>query len=845
MSRRDRDEIERDIREHLEMETRENIERGMSPGEARAAALRKFGNPLRVAEETRAVWQWGWVEGLAQDVRYAVRGWRRNPGFAAAAILTLALGIGMNSAVFSVVNAVLMRPLGYPLSERLLWLATYQPAFQAEVTNGGEFQDWRAQAQSYDKLACYTTHNQSLLYGDAAEQVTVAAVTADLWAITGAEPMAGHLFTDRDRDAIVLSHALWERRFGGDVQAVGKTVLLEGRAVTVAGILPRGFRFELPTGNAPKPEAYILNEIRSNEIVRVVGRVKAGVSPEQARGELETIQARMASQKPYKLGKARVIPVQEKLVGSARPALLLLLGAVAFVLLIACANIAGLMLARSAARRREVAIRAAVGAGQARVIAQFLGEGLALALAGGLAGLALARGALVVLLTVGGRAVPRLEEAAIDGRVLAFTLLMSLLSGLLFGLGPAISVARSNLYDGLKEGARVATGGFGPRMRTLLAAGELAAALVLLTGAGLMVKSLWRMNARPPGFHPESILEMKFSLSGPAYREPARQIAYFEQALERLRGMPGIESAGMIYSPVRGVVVVEDAPRLAQEHMPGAVFYSTSPGYFGAMGIRLLAGRWMADREPSEVVLVNETFVRKVLGGGPALGRHVLVPRNAPPQSSEIVGVVSDVKYSKLDIEPEAEVYFPYRQSQYNRASDIVARVSGDPLALAPAVRKTMEEIDRTQPVFGMQTLEEALADTIAPRRFNLLLLGAFAASAALLALTGIYGVISYAVAQRTREIGVRVALGASRGTIAGMVVGQGMAVALAGIAAGMAAAYGLTRLMASLLFEVQPHDPATFGAAAAMLAAAALAACWLPARRAARIDPVRALRYE
>jgi putative ABC transport system permease protein len=857
-----RDEIARDIQQHIEVETRDNIERGMPPADARAAALRKFGNPLRVAEETRAVWRWAWVERLLQDARYAVRGLRRDPLFAAVAILTLALGIGMNTAVFSVVSAALIEPLAYPHAERLVWITIYNKIFKAEVVSGSDFVDWRAQAQSFDRMAAYGYGDQTLAYGSYAEQATVAQVTGDFWPMTGVMPAIGRLFGGDERGVVVLSHALFERRFAGEAGIVGKTVLLNGRPVMVAGVLPRGFRFLFPMPERPdidpkQIDAYAPADItpqnqlrnRPNALVNVVARIRPGVTLEQARGEMQTIEGRIVKQFSGLLNlqgtELRLMPVNEKLVGDVRPALLILLGAVAFVLLIACANIAGLLLARAAKRRREVAIRAAVGAGQRRMVAQFLAEGLVLALAGGAVGLAVARCAIVALQNFGARAVPRVEGASLDARVLVFTLAASVVSGLLFGIGPALSLARANLAGELKDGGKTPAGAWRLRLRTLLVAGELAVAMVLLTGAGLMVKSFWRMNARPAGFDPQRILTMKVSLSGAAYRDQSKQIAYFGEAVQRLTATPGVVAAGVVYSPVRGVVQWEGTPASRPGQVPGGLFYLTSPGYFRAMGIQLRAGRWMTDNEPSEVALVNEAFVRRIAHGSAVVGKRMHIPRQAPNPESLIVGVVSDVKYSKLDAEPGPEIYFPYRQSSFNRTSDLVALAAGDPAGLAATVRKAVAEIDRTQPVFNVQTLDQTLSDSIAPRRFNLILLAAFAASALALALVGIYGAISHAVAQRTHEIGVRMALGARRGELVGMVVRSAMAVAAVGIAVGVAAAIGLTRLMTALLYEVKPNDPQTLIVVATIVAATALAAAWLPARRAAQVDPMIALRHE
>jgi len=856
-------DLDRDIRDHIERETQDNIERGMPPEEARSAALRKFGNILRVKEDTHAVWRWVWAERMLQDTRHGLRGLRRNPVFAAVVILTLALGIGLNTAVFSAVNAVLMAPLSYPHPERLVWLANYNKQFKVELVETTDFVDWRAQSQSFDKMVAYDYSDHTLAHGSDAGRATVAEVSGDFWPVTGVKPAHGRLFAHGDEDVIVLSHSLFQRRFGADPGIIGKTVTLDGHPVTVAGVLPESFRFLLPTPERaniqPKEiEAYAPAGItpantvrcRSRGIVDVVARLKPGVAIERARGELEAIQDRIARQNPcisYTHVQLRVLPLQEKLVGNARQALLILMGAVAFVLLIACANIAGLLLARAATRRREVAIRAAVGAGQARMVAQFLCEGMVLALAGGAAGLLFARGAIALLLRLEPRAIPRLEGTAMDGRVLAFTLLLSVASALLFGLGPAIALARANLHEELKEGRMKPANAFRLRPQAFLVAAELAIALVLTMGAGLMVKSLWRMNAHPAGFRPESILVMKVSLSGPAYRSVPKQVAYFQEALSRVSRTPGVVAAGTVFSPVRGVVELEDAPLLPPGQMPHAVFYSTSSGYFRALGIRLLAGRWMTDNEPSAVVVVNESFVRQNLSGANPLGKRLRVPGpgTGTPPLAEIVGVVSDVKYSKLDAEPSPEIYFPDFQSFFHGANDVVVLASGDPLSVAPSVRRAIWDIDRSQPIFDWQTLEHALSNSIAPRRFNLMLLGSFAGSALLLALIGIYGAMSYAVTQRTHEIGIRMALGARRGDVVRMVVRQGMTVALSGILAGSAAALGLTRLMATLLYDVKPNDPMTFAVVAIALTATAVLASLVPALRAARVDPLLALRYE
>jgi putative ABC transport system permease protein len=506
-----------------------------------------------------------------------------------------------------------------------------------------------------------------------------------------------------------------------------------------------------------------------------------------------------------------------------------------------------LTLARATSRQREIAIRAAIGAGRVRMIAQMLAEGIMLALIGGAAGLLFARLTLGAVIQLGSHAIPRLGEAAIDLRVLCFTLLVSMATGILFSLGPAISLSRANLAYVLKEGgSTVSAGASRIAVRRFLMAGELAVTLVLLAGAGLMIRSFWRMSAHPPGFAPENILTMKVALLGPSYQDREAPIAYFDRLLNRVSAASGVTAVGITNVPVRGIIKAEGI-QFPEQQTPGTTYHSVSAGYFQAMGMRLVAGRWLTDREPSPAVMINESFARAVFGKADPLGRRMTVPSSSPTQNflATIVGVVADLRYAKLDARPAPETYIPYRQAIYVRSMDIMVRTAGDASAMAAAIRKLIAEVDRTQPVYDVQTVEQALASSIAPRSFNLLLLGIFAAVALLLAVVGIYGVMGYAVTQRTHEIGVRMALGARRGEVVRMVVQQGMATAAAGIAVGAAAALGLTRVMESLLYEIAPTDGPTFAVVCSVLAAAAFLACCLPALRASKVDPVVALRYE
>jgi predicted permease len=846
-------DLDQDIREHIEQETRENIERGMAPDEARCAALRKFGNITRVTEQTREVWSIVWLQQLWQDIRYGIRMLRRSPGFTAVAILTLALGIGMNTAVFSVVNAVLLRPVAYPNPDRLVWLGDYDPNLKRDIVASPDFVALRAHAQSYSAMSAYSYQQIAMATSQGTTNVSGVVIAGDFWAITGVRPALGHLFNPEEQDAMVLSWDLFERDFAGDPGVVGRSVMLDGRAATVTGVLPKSFRFQFPmwwSATQPQPvEAYIplpARDIPRFRSVQVVAALKPGVRTGQALAELEVMERRIlqeAQNRPPHFGqlKLHIEPLQEQLVAGVRPALLVLFAAGVFVLLIATVNIINLLLARSTARRKEIAIRASVGAGRARVTRQFLTESLVLALLGGVAGLLLAQEAIRILIRLSPNAVPRLAETTIDGWVLAFTLAISTAAGILFGTGPAIVLWRSNLHDTLKDSARSSASSSGLRIRRLLVAGELALAIVLLTGAGLMLKSFWRMNTYPQGFAPENVLVMKLRSSGQRYLAKPAQTAYLRELVQRLESAPQIQASGVsLWMFFAGVPAFPNDSSPNQTHV--VRMNVASKGFLKAFGMRLVKGRWLDDTDPANIVLLNESMSRQAFGEADPIGQ-VLSLR----QPATVVGVVADLKYLKLDAAPLPEVYMSYQQMPFlpGMSVDVAARTTGDPSAAARVLRKLITELDPTQPVYDMKTLDQALSDSIAPRRFNLFVLGTFAATALLLALIGIYGVIAYSVAQRTHEIGIRMALGAQRSEVVGMVAREGMIVALTGMTIGLTAAVALTRLMESLLYDVKPADPPTFAAVAAALAATALLACWGPALKAALVDPMVALRHE
>jgi len=732
--------------------------------------------------------------------------------------------------------------------------------------------DWKDQAASFAGMVAYGANGYTLATSEGAGYHVLADVTADFWDISGARPALGRLFGPKDRDGIVLSDELFERDFRRNPHVVGRSVSMDGRSVTVLGVLPRGFRFLLPMGfdsqsvGAREIEGYIPNPIAWQHPARggnlstqmVVAKLKPGVSVERGRAEVAGIQARIASENPkvrYDRQSLRVTPLQQKLAAGARPALLVLLAAVGFVLLIACANIANLLLARGAARQKEIAIRTAIGAGRARVIRQFLGENLVLAVLGGTLGLLLARLAMPVIVRLAPSSLPRLGETTIDSRVLLFAVAATLVTGVIFGLTPAIFLHGSKPYEVLKQGGRTSSAGSaGLPLRRLLVVAELALALVLLTGAGLMLKSFWRMNARPPGFDPEHILALQVPFSGPQYRAVAQQRRFAEERQERVGQLPGVEAASVLaQGELRGSGTAPHDPNLTSltsaqvMHLPHVTFSTVSSGFDRVMGLRVVRGRWLAESEPGPAIVINESMAHELFGEGEAVGKQLGLADNVgdPATLASIIGVVSDLKYSRLDAPAEPEVYIPYQLSSSLLGMTVMVRTATDATAMAPAIRNAIASVDRTQPVAEVKTLEQALADSIAPRRFNLYLLGAFATSALLLALIGIYGVIAYAVAQRTQEIGVRMALGAQRGQVVRLVVREGMRLAAVGITVGLAAAFALTRLMASLLYDVKPTDPSTYAVIAAALAATALAACCKPALQAAWVDPARALRQE
>ncbi len=814
---------------------------------------------------------------LWQDLRYGARMLIKKHGFTLIAVLTLALGIGANTALFSVINGVLLNPLPFPETDRLMavWSADQRRAESKEGTSWLDFSDYRVQNRSFERLAGWTEIDHTLTEGDAPQRLSCAWVTADFFATLGVSPLLGRFFDPAEfkvaqPDKVILSHSLWRDRFGSARDLVGKRISINERPYTVVGVLPPGYRLPfqpMQVGSIelwmPAPEVgNPLFARRGVRLIHVVGRLKPGVTQGAAQAELDTLSANLRAQYPetnQNIG-VRLIPALEELSGGMRRPLLVLFGAVACVLLIACVNVAGLLLARGATRQRELAVRAALGAPRWRIVRQLLAESLILALLGGGLGVLLAAWGVDGLLALSPTELPGRNRIGLNGGVLAFTLVLSLLTGLLFGLLPAWTASKLDLTTALKDGARTAMGGLaGRRMRSALVVAELALALVLLAGAGLLVKSFWRLRQVDPGFDPHNVLTLRVSLNGFKYSKPAEWADWFRRLQGRLEQIPGVRSASVVMPvPLHGQQVLEQlffaveveghTPDKNRPWRSGA--YGVQPDYFRTLGIRQVAGRDFTARDDAAapgVVVINEEFARRYLPNENPLGKRVRLvypwAREQVPWR-EIIGVVGDVKGIRLDTGARPEVYIAHAQDPFNEMY-VALKTEVAPLSVVSAVRAAVQSLDQHQAFYDVRTLEERLYSSIAQQRFQMLLLALFAALALVLTAVGLYGVISYSVVQRTQEIGIRLALGAQTRDVLKLVVKQGMTLTLIGVALGLGSALALTRLMEGLLFGVSPTDPLTFGVIALLLAGVALLACWIPARRATQVDPLIALRYE
>jgi putative ABC transport system permease protein len=809
-----------------------------------------FGRPVRLRL---------WAERLIEDVRHTLRTLGRSPAFAAVVVTTLAMAIGMSTAIFSVFNAVMLRPLSYPHPERLVWLATVGPDEQFAYVTGPDFVEWRAQARAFDRLVAYVSGDLTLASSEGATRVREVSVTEDFWDLSAAKPIAGRLPRADEPDGVLLSERLVRRWLPAGRDPVGGSITLDGRATTVVGILPDTFRFEFPAAgfsrvsgpvDVYRPIAVSADRGPQIQLLNVVGRLAPDATPARAAVEIDTMRRRLAATQSHPMEDQRalrVIPLHARVIGAADQALALLLGAVALVLLIACANAANLLLARASARRREIAVRLSLGASRGRILVHLAIESLLLALAGGAAGLLLARLGLTAILRIDAAAIPRLAEATLDARVLGATLVTAMMAAFLFGLAPAAALWNMAPHEALKSSGLATSASAGAvRARRFLVAGEVALALVLLIGSGLLVKSAWRLHAYPAGFEPARVLSATLQFAGPQYAEPPRQIAFVRSLLERLRAQPGVTAVSFSThgsSLAQALMFEGDQPPAPEDRArnPPLMINATSAALKDVMGFRLLRGRWFADGEAA--VVLNESLARREGSGRDPIGRRITLAPGGPPLT--IVGIVADVRYTQLDAPAEAELYVPFTHADGLFELTVLSRTRQDPRALASNLRNIVKELDPTQALGPIDTLEQVLADSIAPRRLNLFLLGAFAGTALLLAMIGVYGVTAWAVTQRGREIGIRMALGARRADVVRLVVQQGMRVTLAGIVIGVAGSLALSQVMEGLLYDVRPTDPLTFAVLAAGLASTGLLACSVPALRAARVDPVVTLRHE
>ena len=869
-------EIVEELAQHLDDRYAELLAGGATDEEASQAALAELSESQWLAHELRRVERLlkhepvvlgarrtHMLGDLWQDLRYGVRVLRKHPGFTLIAVITLALGIGANTALFSVVNAVLLRPLPFPEAERLVWLGGWAGNDKEQGVTPADFLDYREQSQSFAQFAASVSEGvpMNLTGNGEPERLKGALVTANYLDVFGVQPALGRIFVAEEGQeggerVVVLSHALWQRRFGADPAIINRTITLDKRQLTVIGVMPPGFQYppgvELwqPFSFPASPQ----NAFRSRELhfLRPVARLKPGVTRAQAQAEVETIARRLQALYPKTNANQSLflMPLQERIVGNIRLTLLVLLGAVGCVLLIACANVANLLLARAASRQKEIAVRSALGASRGRVMRQLLTESLTLAVLGGVGGVLLARWGVKLLVALSAANLPRTDEIGINASVLGFTLAVALLTGLLFGLVPAWQSARLDLTEALKEGGK-GTGSSAQRHRTLslLVVGEVALALVLLVGAGLLVNSFVRLQQVSPGFDEQHLLTVRIDLPNP-YAQPEKKALFYEQLQQRVAALPGVEAVGLVTElPLARQSAdfsfkIEGRPALPAGQGPHADIRNVNHDYFRAMRIPLRKGRHFTEaevRDNAKVVLISEVLAQRFFPGEDPLGQRLSLG-SLSQGAYEIIGIVGDVRHRGLDGGLVQTIYFPSLRLGY---SNLVIRTATDPVSLAAAVRKEVMAIDPNQPVANIKTMEQWVSESVAQPRFRTLLLSVFAAVALLLSVVGIYGVMSYVVTQRTHEVGIRMALGAQSRDVVRLVVGQGMKLALVGVMIGLVAAFALTRLMSSLLYGVSATDPATFAVVALLLTGVALVACYLPARRATKVDPMVALRCE
>jgi putative ABC transport system permease protein len=803
------------------------------------------------------------METLPQDLLYSFRIMLRNKSVTAIVLLTLMVGIGANTAIFSIVYGVLLRPLPYQNPEQLVrifdtWKGKTQPGSNEADIAPANFYDWREQAKSFTDVSAFSTGGAGLASGTEPEQVAAAVVSTGFFNVMAVNPIHGRAFVEDDMksgNVIILGHDLWKRRFGGNPGIIGQSAKLDGELYTIVGVLPAGFNYP------DKSEVWAPLVINRNPTVsrdahflKVIARLKPGVTPEQAQAEMNTVAGRLEQQFPATnkdLG-ARVVPIHEYAVGNVKTALVILLMAVGFVLLIACANVANLLLARAISRQKEMAVRVALGASRKRLIRQLLTESLVLALGGGILGLLFAVFAVGFLLSVSVGDIPLAEQVGLNAQVLTFTFVISVLTGTMFGLVPALQTTKLDLNETLKEGGSKGVGSSGGnRVRSALVVFEVALTLVLLIGAGLMIKSFVNLQKTDLGFKPENVLTFELTLPVPNYREPPKVASFYDNLVMKLKALPGVQSVGGVTMlPLGGdnrefSFRIEGQPMVDPASRPTANYRVAMPEYFSAMGIPLERGRMFSNTDgqgSALIIIINERMARRYFPQGNPLGQRIFV-RNEQA-SREIVGVVKNIKHFGLDQEAQPEMYVPFGQSP-SRYMRMVLRTGSDPRGLIDAVQHQVWDLDRELPLAKIKSMDELVSYSASQRRSNMLLLSIFAVFALILAAVGIYGVVSYSVTRRTHEIGIRMALGARTADVLKLIIRSGMTLALLGVAIGLAGTLALTRLMATLLFGVSSTDAITYAIVSVGLLFVALLACYIPARRATKVDPLVALRYE
>jgi putative ABC transport system permease protein len=870
-------ELDEELRYHLERKTEEYAAAGSSPEEARHAAMRAMDGIERHKEECRDMRKVNWLEDFWQDLKFAVRMLRRTPGFAAVVVLTLALGIGANSAIFSVIDGILLQPLPYGDPDRLVvvWENNLRRSNPHNVVSPPNFLDWQAQNHVFSGMSYISDLRGNLTGGGEPEQIVAEYVSANFFSVLGVNPILGPGFTpengeDSKENVVALSYELWKRRFGGDLGVVGKTIELNGKVLTIVGVMPQNFTFFIKQGtlSGEKPElwspwvlpAAYHHRKDIGRFMTVVARLQPGIATARAQTEMTAIAARIAKDYPEfdRNWGATVVGLREQISGDLRPALLLLLGAVGFVLLIACANVSSLLLARAAGREREIGIRTAIGASRWRLARQLLTESILLALIGGGAGIALAVWGTNLLLAASPSNLLDMQKVPLDWRVLSFSCAITLFAGLLFGFLPSYMSARGAIAETLKEGGRSASAGRHRRtIRSAFVVAQIGMALVLLAGSGLLLRSFNLLLRVDPGFDVKNLLTFTVTLPSAKYGADPAVLAFFQQLVERVSKIPGVRFATMeSYPPMSGLgaatsVHILSRPAQGASELPTAAVRVVGPDYLRTMGIPLHTGREFSASELAEmrhVALVNQSFVDKYFSGVNPLGQKVAVHMKSDAESedkpSEIIGVVGDVRLIGLDTPAEPTVYWPHPELVYSRMT-ILARTSGDPMAIVSSAHDELHQMDAAEPMASVVTAEQLLSHSFSRSRFTTIILGVFAGAALVLAAVGIYGVVAYTVAQRTSEIGVRVAMGAQRRDVLRLILAQGSRLIVSGVALGIAAGLLITRLMAGLLYGISATDPLTFAGVALLLMAVALLACYVPARRAMRVDPLIALRYE